>query len=275
MEWLEINRASLRVALNAWFAVEEGGTTALPVAVRRPRVGSLPVLQSWLIHFSQLDVALRLKSEFKLFDRIYVQSRHQIRSFPYLPALRKVRQIAKRLIAIDLGAACADVATTKLAPSSLVTRQSFQSLQWRALAAFELCHELSSVSENLIAHLTQELSVPVFIHFPVAFLSLSASLSSLSGEYVKDIFVLFSRLRTLDHVAAIDFPEDPACEMPELPWDPSFEVPLEGVVAAAPAARPAIAKLDFHIDAKPIAQLRGKPPPTTQKPKSSLDSLGF
>jgi hypothetical protein len=275
MDWLEVNRDGLRAALNTWFSAQDGAPAALPPTARRPRVGSLPVLQSWLLHFSQLDVALRLKSEFKLFDRIYVQSRHQIRSFPYLPSLRKVRQIAKRLFAIDVGGACADVATTKLAPTSLVTRQSFRSLQWRALAAVELCRELSSVSENLIAHLTQELSVPVFVHFPVAFLSLSASLASLSGDYAKDALLLFSRLRTLDRAAAIDFPEDPAREPPELPWDPSFEVPLDGVAAAAPAAKVAIAKLDFRIEAKPVAQLRGKPPPAAQKPKSSLESLGF
>jgi hypothetical protein len=276
MDWLDQNRSSLRPFLNTWFSSLSRQPIALPVTLRRPRLDSLSLLQTWLIRFSQLDIALRIKSEFKLFDRIYVQSHHQIRSFPYLPSLRKVRQVAKRFFAVDLNGVCADIATTKLTAVNLLTQQSFESLQWRTLSALELLSELALQSENLIAHLTQEMSVPVFVHFPVAFISLSASLAFLSREYKSDVWMLFSRLRTLDRDRAIDFPEDLDAEVPELPWDPSFEVKRESISPAAAAIpKPGIAKIDFQIEGKPMTQLRGKPPTGTQKPKSSLDRFGF
>jgi hypothetical protein len=212
---------------------------------------------------------LRFKGEFKLFDRLYIYSQHQIRSYSYLPSVRKVRQISKRILSLDVSGVCADVSVTKLSPASMLTRQSFDSLQWRFLAVMELLSDLAAVCRFLVERLTQEMSVPVFLHFPVAFLALSASIAALSEEFTNSLFGTFCELRTFHKLCLVEFPEDGRPNFPELPWDPAFEVQLPGVAVPRPPA----AKIE--ITEKMTTHFRNKPAEGAQKPKSFLDSPGF
>jgi hypothetical protein len=242
---------------------------SLPPSSPHRQLAALGFLQSSLLRFSQVDVVLRFTSEFKLLDRLYIQSQHQIRSYDYLPSLRKVRQLSKRILSLDVSGVCADVAVTKLSPASVLTRQSFESLQWRFLAAIKLLADLAAACGFLIARLTQEMSVRVFLHFPVAFLGLAA----LSEDFTTSLFGTFRELRTFDKFALVDFPEDERPHFPGLPSDAAFEVEMPEVAAAVPKRPPA--KFDIEITGKPMGHLRTKAAGPIQKPKSSLDSLGF
>jgi hypothetical protein len=114
------------------------------------------------------------------------------------------------------------------------------------------------------------------MHFPVTFISLSASIACICGEFGNEILNIFFILRTVSEHSIIAFPEDSFAQFPVLPWDSSFEAPLPGIVLAPVITpKPAIAKIDFQITARPQTQLRKQPFAGPAKPKSALDSLGF
>jgi hypothetical protein len=277
MDWLTANGRSLRLSLNSWHSNEYRNELKVsPVNPHKVRVDAVPSLSSCLLLFSQLDVCARWQSEFKIFDRVYIQSRFQIRSFPYLASLRKVRQLCKKFITLDLTGVSAGIALTRLSTTQILTNPSFQSLQWRFLAGHALLVEIDAQCKSLVALLTQELSTGVFLHFPVVFISLASSIACLSQEFANEAALVFCTLRTVGHFRLIEFPEDPTLRFPELPWDQSFERPLPTAsVGPLVSVRPVAAKIDFQITGRPQTQLRNKPAPVQARPKSALDSLGF
>ena len=278
MEWLEREESGIKRALNQWFLnPDRDQYKTLEIKANRMNLDGLPSLSSCLLSFSQLDVYGRLKSEVKLMDRIYVQSRFQIRSFPYLRTLRKLRQTSKKVFKLSLPEICAEIATTKLTRSHLLTKQSFESLQWRCLALIEVLRDVIVDSEHLVELLTQELSPSVFVHFPIVFISLAASITALSKDYIGELMLLFQRLRTFSQKNVVDFPNDASCSgFGDLPFDASLETDLSQIgIVAVTVAKPVVEKIDFKLSGRPQTQLRGRSAGPAQKPKSSLDSLGF
>ena len=164
----------------------------------------------------------------------------------------------------------------KLSRTRLLTKEGFDLLQWRCLAVIELLIEAIPVAEHFVSILTQEMHPSVFLHFPVIFISLASSLTSLSREYINHLMLLFCRLRTFSHKQLIHFPPASHQGFPELPFDTSLEVDLReiGIVEVA-AQKPVLEAIDFRIVGRPQTQLRGRSAGPVQKPKSSLDSLGF
>lgn len=279
MEWLEREAGKLRHVLNQWFLDPDHDThKTMEIKANRMNLDALPALSSCLLSFSQLDTYARLKSEVKLMDRVYVQSRFQIRSFPYLRTLRKLRQTSKKIFKLALPDACAEIATTKLTRTHLLTKQAFESLQWRCLAVLEVLRAVIVDAEHLVELLTQEMSPSVFVHFPIVFLSLSASIVSLSKDYIQEVLLLFRRLRTFAHRNVIEFPSDSSksSNFASLPFDPCLEVDLSEIgIVPVVVVKPSIEKIDFKLSGRPQTQLRGRSTGPAQKPKSSLDSLGF
>ena len=278
MEWMKKNTKEIQQKLNIWFQEQgyaEMNVTSLPKKIQF-NSNNLKILSSILYNFSKVDAYTRMNSEFRIFDKLYIQSRFQIRSFPYLRTLRKFRQTLKKFFSLQIKDICETVAATKVMSNSLITQNSFESLQWRFLACYQLLIEIVIDSYYLAELLTQEMTTNVFLHFPVVFFSLCSSISKLADEYRMNVLETFRQLRTIDMKKIIPFQISEQPNFPELPWDPSFEVPIEGVqIVQTPTLKPQIAKVDLTINAKPNFQLRGKPGNITKKPKSSLDSLGF
>lgn len=281
MNYIDSNEHLIQFSLNRWFQTPGFNDYNTIDTKSKTKIENLANLSSILIDFSQLDLFKRLNSEFKLFNRIYIQSRFQIRSFPYMRTLRKLRQALKKFFALSISSKCESIGSIKLTNASLISQQSFESLQWLFLASYELLKEIISQSFNLVEQLTQELSTNVFLHFPVVFISLCSSFTEIGENYKNEIYDTFCKLRTIDYKKLIPFPESTNFAPPRLPWDPSFEVKLETLKFSNAKTqfdftpKPQIAKIDFKITAKPNIQLRGKSNNVTKKPKSSFDSLGF
>lgn len=278
IEWIKSSGSYLQRSVNVWFT-DPGHNDRKTIEIRanRTKLDFLPQLSSCLLVFSNLDSYVRLNAEFRLFDKTYVQSRFQIRSFPYLRTLKKMRKMVKRLLALNIPEICSEIATTKLTRTHLLSKQSFESLQWRCVAAILLAQEITTDAGHLVELLTQELHPSVFTHFPIVFISLSASIVSIVGEWSNELFLLFRRLRTFSMKEYIAFPDDPDMKFPELPTDASLEANLAeiGVVAIQAPKKPVVEKIDFKLSGRPQTQLRGRPVGIAQKPKSALDSLGF
>jgi hypothetical protein len=184
----------------------------------------------------------------------------------------------KKVFALNLPEICADIAASRLSQVALITKSCFRSLTWRCLAEFELALDICEATRTAAERLTQEFSPSIFLHFPVVFMSLSASLHWLAEEYRKEVFLLFCRLRTFDHMNLIEFPDSDDYGYPELPWDSSFQVSLESISIIKPSVdlkTPKIPAIDFEIKGKPNVQLRGKTATPVEKRTSALDSLGF
>lgn len=281
MIYIDSEERQIQFCINQWFRTPGFNDYDVVDNKSKTKIENLSSLSSILIDFSQIDLYQRLNSEFKLFNRIYIQSRFQIRSFPYMKTLRKLRQTLKKFFALSIKSTCESIGSIKLTNSSLISQQSFESLQWLFLASYELLKEIIDHSFNLVEHMTQELSTNVFLHFPVVFISLCSSFSEISEEYIKKIIDTFCKLRTIDYKKLIPFPDGTNFAPPRLPWDPSFEESIESLKLSNSkpqisfTSKPQIAKLDFKITAKPNTQLRGKNSNVSKKPKSSFDSLGF
>lgn len=281
MNFVNDHEQEILYAINQWYQIP--GILDFPVInlPKKTMFNALPVLTTILLEFSQNDSYQRLHSEFKLFDRLYIQSRFQIRSFPYLKTLKKNRQTLKKFFSLSLREKVENIASAKLTNSTLISKQSFESLQWLFLASYELLKQIESQAMNLSEQLTQEMTTNVFLHFPIVFISLAGSFSTICEQYKEICLETFCQLRTIDQQNVIQFPIDPNCfALPPLPWDDSFNMKLDGIVIqqipknlATP--KPHIAKIDFTISAKPNTQLRGKISNMGKKPKSALDSLGF
>lgn len=289
MEWIKANERHIQLSLNIWFLNPHHDImNAVPVKPYKYNKDAISNLSSVLFNYSQLDQFKQLSSEIRLLHKIYTQSRYQIRSFPYIRTLKKLKQSIKKMDNLNICDICSAISMTKLSNNEMLTHLSFESLQWRCLAFIETMFMVIDMSEKLIGQLTQEMTTKVFLHFPVLFTSLASSISMICVDMIGKTVELFCHLRTLDHEKIVQLPtssEEEGYERPlwnDLPWDDSFVVKIKGIPAVAMPAKPSQQyqlkqnKVDFKITSKPNAQLRGRKQVSTQaKQKTSLDSLGF
>ena len=280
MEWFIQHQAEIYHLLNLWFLSPSKGIIGAPINTKHVNFNSISIISQSLLHLAQNDIFHRFENEFKLFDRLYVQSQFQIRSFPYLPTLRKLRQSLKKFQKFELCKFCTDIFSNFCSPQRLITQNSFESLQFRFIGSLVFLLQIQSLSADLVELLTEEISANVFIHFPIVFISLSSTISEMSKEMITNIFSVFCTLRTFDEKKIFQFPKDtqsPEYYLP-LPWIPEFEVELN---LPKPTLSPPIpipistsTKIDLKITGKPISQNRNIKG-ITKKPKSTLGSLGF
>ena len=282
MEWFDQNQSQIYHYLNLWFLNPSNKIiSSVSVNPKHMNINSISIISNSLLSLSQNDIFSRFEEEFKLFDRLYVQSQYQIRSFPYLSTLKKLRQSLKKFQTLELLRYSRDIFSSFCSSQHLMTQRSFESLQIRFIACIEILLQVQSFSADLVELLTQELSANVFIHFPIVFISVSSSLSEMSKEIIQITFPVFCTLRTFDQKKIIQFPKDP--QYPEnslpLPWIPEFGVELNLPSTPSKPSLPSISKvmptkIDLKMTAKPISQNRNmKVAP--KKLQSSLGSLGF
>lgn len=278
MDFLQKNKQKIQQSINKWYEVfDQVGMKTQQVNYKRTNLDGLSYLRSSLLELSQYDGFSRFQSEFKLINRLYVQSKYQIRSFPYLSTFRKFRQVLKKIDALAIAEKCANASISACQSQSLMTKESFHSLQWMCLAVYELLEMVEEHAMNLTELLTQELHPSIFLHFPIIYISIASSLSSIAEEIRPKIFQMFLKLRTIETRNLIDFPDDGFSGIPSLPWDPAFEVNLDNYdkqINLNLKPKPLVQKIDFKITQKPNTQLRGKST-VSSKPKSALDALGF
>lgn len=289
MEWIKNNHNQIQLSLNVWFLNPHHDISNVnSVKPSKFNKEIIHNLYSVLVNYSQLDLFKRLSSEIRLLNKIYSQSRFQIRSFPYLRTLKKLRQLIKKMDKLNMCDLCTQISLTKLSMNELLTALSFESLQWRCLAFIELMYMVIDMSDKLIGQLTQEMTTKVFLHFPVLYTSLASSISMICYEMINKTVDLFCYLRTLDHEKIIQLPttdEENDYQKPlwnDLPWDDSFKVVIKDLPTIKQQVKPPQTyhpkqnNVDFKITSKPNAQLRGRKQTNLQvKPKTSLDSLGF
>lgn len=280
MEYLDSNERQIQSSLNLWYQTPGFNEYNVVNLQAKDKIEGLQKISSILIDFSQTDFYQRLHSEFKLFNRVYIQSRFQVRSFPYMRTLKKLRQVLKKFFILSINTHCESIASIKLMSTSVISKQSFECLQWLFLASYELLKEIIKHSFDLVEHMTQEMTTNVFLHFPVVFVSLCSSFTEIGDEYKKLVFDTFCKLRTIDYKNLISFPQGTDFAPPRLPWDSSLEVNLDNLKLSNKkllniTPKPQITKIDFKITAKPNIQLRGRASNVAKKPKSSFDSLGF
>ena len=279
MEWIDIHEKDLRIQINKWFLAPEKDTINTGKSgLWKPPVQQLNYLTNLFLNFSSNSFDAELKSETLLFKKIFNTSRHQIRSFLYVPTLKKLRSSLQRINTLQINEKFSSIAISACSNEKLISQDTLHSYEWRLLALYQLLLEIERNAENLVELLTEEMTSSLFLHYPVAYTAISSSIASICKNYRKETFQLFAILRTMEKTKFLPFPKSEKEDVfPPMPWDDSILVKLqmEGAdEAPAISQQPKLKKLDLKISVKPTGNLK---PRIDNKPKkaSLFDNLGF
>ena len=279
MEWIDIHEKDLRIQINKWFLAPEKDTINTGKSgLWKPPVQQLNYLTNLFLNFSSNSFDAELKSETLLFKKIFNTSRHQIRSFLYVPTLKKLRSSLQRINTLQINEKFSSIAISACSNEKLISQNTLHSYEWRLLALYQLLLEIERNAENLVELLTEEMTSSLFLHYPVAYTAISSSIASICKNYRKETFQLFAILRTMEKTKFLPFPKSEKEDVfPPMPWDDSMLVKLQMEGAdEAPAIpqQPKLKKLDLKISVKPTGNLK---PRIDNKPKkaSLFDNLGF
>jgi len=276
MEYLDQNSKINQIRINQWNCLEgKDQVKGSVLSLRKIPSEQISSLSQLFIGLSQDNSIIRLKSEFKLLEKIFNTARYQIRSFTYVSSIKKFKQLVKRFINLKIPEILSSLALECCSSYKLMTLSTFRSLQWRLLAGYEMIKEIEKQCHYFIELATQEMTTSIFLHYPIAFVSVSSSISCLSKEIKSKILSLFMNCRTYEMKSMLPFPNDNEIVFPQLPSDPSLIVDKIVVDSSRTTIeKPIISKIDISNSIKPSANQRDTMK-ITQKPKSSLASLGF
>lgn len=277
MEWYESHTASIRLAINRWSGNPLKDTLQCgAVELKRYQALNITKLSTHFITFADDSLFNRFKAEHRMLNKVFNTSRDQIRSFIYVRALKKLRQVLNKIVSLNLPGYYKNVATEFCSSQRLITSSSLHSLTWRTMAALELCYDVRKYSMFLTEYASEEMTSKLFLHYPMAFVSLAASLSSICLQLRPLLFQEILILIEIDRNKGIPLPQDED-PFPILPNDPSLTTSLEflgDIVPIAPQSQ-GPEKLDIQFSSKPMVHLRKTAVATAPKRKSKLEGLGF
>lgn len=204
-----------------------------------------------------------LEIEHRIFNKIYNTARYQIRSFSYVPYLKKIKQMVKKILLLDFNKTCQTIATRFCSYTCLLDLSSLHSVQWRAIALIILGYEIKDISLKTIELLTREMKSGVFLHYPVVFISSISRICTHINNITLEAFDFFCKLKTIEKTNFIEFKSSSNFRYPETPWLDSFRVNVNyndntSSVNQVEKSENKIQKLNINFNVKIQPELRKK-----------------
>ena len=280
MEFLNSNSQIIQIRSNIWYQnPNKDLIEGFKINNFKNLNNNLNYLTNSLTILLQDNLITRIKSEFILYNKILNTSRYQIRSYKYLSLIKKFKQLIKKLLNLNINENISKFLHENCSINKLIDLNSLHSIQWRILSAILLTKEIELYSKFLVERLTQELTLTVFLHYPIAFISLSSSLSNLSCSYQLILFNLFCKLITFEKKKILPFPINEIDNFPLIPFDETLIIETSlnlDQLNLIDNNKQNISKINLSLNLKPSVNQRNNNSKIINKqPISALSNLGF